>query len=79
MTGLMYWQRQDTTFPSERLVWLRRWCVWAQIIDDNDGGVIGGIRYQGLSGDNEGIGGEQGIDDASKGLDTTAEAEGDWK
>ena len=37
-------------------------CLWAQEIDDNDGGVGRGRRAQGLNNDNGGAGGGRGID-----------------
>ena len=51
-------------------------CLRAQVIDDNDGGVDKGIQDQGLRDNDGGVGGGRGIDDASKGSETTAEAAG---
>ena len=51
-------------------------CLQAQVIDDDDGGLSGGIRDQGLSDNNGGVGGGRGIYDASELLETTAEAAG---
>ena len=49
-------------------------CLQAQGID-NDDGVVGRVRQaRGLSDDNGGVGRGQGIDNASKGLETTTEA-----
>ena len=45
---------------------------------DNDDGVVGRVRRSLRLSDNEGgVGRVQGIDDASEGLETTAEAAGD--
>ena len=52
-------------------------CLQDQGIDNDDGGVIR-VRWAcGLSENNRGLGRGQGIYDASKGLETTAEAAGD--
>ena len=51
-------------------------CLRSQGIDDDDGVVNRVIRSRGLSDDGGGIGRGQGIDDASKGLETTTEAAG---
>ena len=51
-------------------------CLWAQGIDDNDGGIGGGRRAQGISNDDGGVGGGQGIDNTSEGSETTTEAAG---
>ena len=51
-------------------------CLRAQGIDNNDGGVGRVILAHGLSNNDRGVGGGQGIDDASKVLETTTEAVG---
>ena len=51
-------------------------CLRDQGIDNNRGGV-GRVRLaHGLSNDNRGVDRGRGIDDASKGLETTTEAAG---
>ena len=50
-------------------------CLRVQEIDNDDGDVGKGRRTRGLSDRNRGVGGGRGIDDASKGLETTTEAD----
>ena len=50
-------------------------CLESRGIDDNDDGVCGRRRAQGLSNNNGGVSGGQGIDDASDGSETTMDAE----
>ena len=52
-------------------------CLRSQVIDNEDSGVGGGRRYRGLSGDNGGVDGGRGIDNASEGLETMTEVAGD--
>ena len=51
-------------------------CLRAKGIDNDGGGVGEGRQPQGLSDNNGGVGGEQGIEDASEGLEKTTEAAG---
>ena len=51
-------------------------CLQAQGIDDDYGGAVRVRRACGIRKDDGGVGRGQGICDASKGLDTTTEAEG---
>ena len=50
--------------------------LWAQGIDNGNGGVGGGRWARGLRDNIGGVGGVRGIDDASEGLETTKEAAG---
>ena len=50
-------------------------CLQAQVIDDNDGGIGGVRREQGLSNNNGGVGGGLGIYDASEVSEMTTEAD----
>ena len=49
-------------------------CLRAQEFDNDDGGVARGRQAQGLSNNDGGVGGLQGIDDASDRLETKMEA-----
>ena len=53
--------------------------LWAQGIDDNNGGDCGVRWSRGLSDDDGGVGGGRLIDDATKLLETMTEAAGDWR
>ena len=50
-------------------------CLQAQVIDDNNGGVVRVRRARGLSDNGGGVGRGREIDNASKILETTTEAE----
>ena len=51
-------------------------CLWAQGIDNDDGGVSGLRRALGLSDEDRGIIRGRGLRDAPEGLETTTEAAG---
>ena len=51
-------------------------CLRSQVIGDDSGSVGGGRRDRGFSNENGGFGRGRGIDDASDGLETTAEVAG---
>ena len=52
-------------------------CLRSQGIDNDGGGVVRGRQARKISNDDGGVGGGQGIDDASGVSETTTEAAGD--
>ena len=51
-------------------------CLWAQLIDNDDSSFGGGRQDRGLINNNRDFSGGQGIDNVSKGSETTKEATG---
>ena len=51
-------------------------CLWAEVIDTKNGGVVRVRRSKGLIDNDEGVGRGQDIRRASEGSETTAEAAG---